>query len=88
MRKSKQSAAQLEEMALAEDRRRTKRNGAFQVMKIRDRGWVVLRDIKGSEVIMIWGTPELDAANCFKLRVHGKEVVLDAEEFRRFLRWV
>lgn len=74
------------------DKRRQDRNNGFSLMKERDRGFAKLRPYysSASEVIMHWG---VDDSNLFKLEIRpykGKtiEVILDAEEVRKQIRWI
>ena len=91
MRKSKTSALELEEQELAQAKHKEARKGGFTLMEIRDRGWGHLAPLYGSaqEVVMLWATGR---DNDFKLIIKpykGKtiEVVLDAEQVRKYLRW-
>jgi len=88
VRQSKTKAAQLQ-AEMAEANRRDKRERAFYFGKNeRDRGWGRLRDLRGADVVMVWGVrDDLAAANKFKLVINGQELILDAEEVRRCLRW-
>lgn len=89
MRKSKRSAAEIEAEELTDYKRRSKRNQVFKTLvPERDRGWGRLKDYnKGQEVIIDWTTDKFPD-NMFGLKLGGKLVVLDAEELRRFLRWI
>ena len=97
MRKSKQSAAEIEQAELEDNNRKVNRKAGFSLMDIRDRGWVRLPNLAGGSVLMSWHvkTPlkELECRqvvpdNEFILNVDGKVIALDAEEFRKWLRWV
>lgn len=89
MRKSQRKAAEIEAEELTDFRRRSKRNRVYrEIVPERERGWGRLKDYnKGTEVIMDW-TPEKFPDNHFGIKLAGKLVVLDAEELRRYLRWV
>lgn len=74
------------------DKRRQDRSKGFSLMKDRDRGYARLRPYysSASEVIMHWG---VDDSNLFKLEIlpyNGKtiELILDAEEVRKQIRWI
>ena len=75
---------------IARDNRRQRRNRAFNFMSdVRDRGWTQLGELRGNEVVMVWGVKdELSNDNKFKLLVNGTELILDAEEVRKWIRWV
>lgn len=77
---------------MAVDKRRQDRGKGFSLMKERDRGHAKLRPYysSASEVIMHWG---VDDTNLFKLEIRpykGKtiEVILDAEDVRKHIRWI
>jgi len=75
----------------AADDRRLHRNSGYSLMKDRDRGYARLQTYYNSprDVVMKWG---VDDSQLFELQVraNGKtiNIVLDAEEFRKHLRWV
>lgn len=55
----------------------------------RDLGYGRLLDYKGSKKVeMFWNVnPEMAADSLFILKVDGVELILDSEEFLKFLRW-
>ena len=88
MRKSQRKAAQIEAEELGQNNRRISRAKGFAKMNERDRGWGRLNELGGNDVIMVWGVrDDLATANLFKLIVDKKELILDAEEIRKYLRW-
>ena len=89
MRKSQRKAAEIEAEELTEFKRRSKRDRVYkEVLPERERGWGRLIDYdKGRDVRMEWFTDRFPG-NKFGLRIGGQLLVLDAEEVRRYLRWV
>lgn len=72
------------------DARKQNRKKGFEKAKERDAGHGVIRDYNGKarEIHMLWGT-----GGKFKLDIdlyggQSVELVLDAEQFRKLLRWV
>lgn len=97
MRKSKQSAAEIEQYEREEAGRVASRKKGFSMMEIRDRGNTTLRNLQGGSVTMHWHVDrELEEGearrsvpdNIFVLEQNGVTIALDAEEFRKYLRWV
>lgn len=90
MRKSKQSAAEIEQLELAESQRRGKRNKVFKsLVPERDRGWVRLSN--GS--VFQW--PVTAPLEELVPRQHVPEghfmldgKLYDYDEFLRYARWV
>ena len=89
MRKSQRKAAQIEAEELEQNNRRISRAKGFAKMNERDRGWARLKELRGNNVIMVWGVrDDLAADNLFRLIINREEeLVLDAEEMRKYLRW-
>lgn len=91
-RKSKQSAEQIEEQEYTDWNRAHKRKKVYRsgIMDERDRGWARLRSNK--EVIMKWNLPDTGGELVFGLHIrdgkYSDTIYIDAEEFRRYLRWV
>ncbi len=90
MRKAPKSEQEKAEIEAAE--RQDRRKDGFGLMAIRDRGWGRM----SNGVVMVWpvndpvdktivnGVPD----NHFLLDIKGNKYLFEAEEFRRFLRWV
>lgn len=69
----------------ADERKRSRANG-YSLMKVRDRGYAELRTYYSSpRAKMRWG---VDDSNFFELTIGKEKAVFDAEEFRKYLRWV
>lgn len=97
MRTSDISVEEVEKAEQAVADRVESRKRGFAKMHERDAGGARIRNYIGGEIIMYWPTvrePEDGEAmrvvpdNMFLLVVDGKEVLIDAEEFRKHLRWV
>lgn len=91
MRKSKLTAAEIQAAEKAVEERKQSRKSGFDKMKERDLGHARLHDYNRSEEVwMHWGFDD----TLFRLEIKGGknhpalELVFDAEEFRRSLRWV
>jgi len=89
MRKAPKS--QQEKKEILEADRRTKRTKGFALMSVRDQGYARLRDYnQGESVTMDWNIP---GENKFLLHLESNSkhdeinLVFDAEEFRKWLRW-
>jgi hypothetical protein len=90
MRKAPKSEQEIAEIEAAE--RQDRRKGGFGLMAIRDRGWGRM----SNGTVMVWhvdreddGTLRHDVPDDhFMLIIDGKEKMFEAEEFRRWLRWV
>lgn len=89
MRKSKTTAAEIEAVELAADTRKRKRGEGFALMSVRDRGWKRL----SNGVLMEWQVDR--PLEEYEVRTHvpngmfkldGK--MYDADDFRKYLRWV
>lgn len=92
MRKSQRSAAQIEAEELHDFKRKSKRNAALtKLVPERDRGWGRIKDYnQGREVYIEWFVDKFPD-NMFGIRLdgaNGELLVLDAEELRKYLRWV
>lgn len=94
MRKSKLTAEEIEAAEMAADERKQNRKNGFSLADIRDRGWTRL----SNGVIMEWWVekekrqeyiayPNIPQGK-FMLTIDGRSVVYDADDFRKFLRWV
>jgi hypothetical protein len=97
VRKSKISAEEIEEIEFAEFDRRQVRGKGLDLMSVRDRGWGHIRDHRGRALTMSWhvnAPPQEGIARnnippgMFMLEGDGIRVMFDADEFRKFLRWV
>lgn len=94
MRRGNLSHEEIIKAEKAKDDRQRSRAKGFSKMRERDAGWGKLRDYaRGSGVIMLWGFDHhADNSGVFKLVIDDGtreiEVVLNAEEIRRYLRWV
>ena len=89
MRKSQRKAAEIETEELTEFKRRSKRDRVYkEVLPERERGWGRLRDYRDGKDIIIEWFPGKYRGNHFGLEVDKELIVLDAEEVRRYLRWV
>jgi len=89
MRKAPKSEQEKAEIEAAE--RKDRRKGGFGLMAIRDRGWGRMNN----GTIMVWHVDNEEAEakhdvpdDHFLLIIDGKEKLFEAEEFRRWLRWV
>lgn len=88
-RTSKTTAAEIEAIEQTEANRIASRKTGLSLIEVRDRGWGRLRELSGSDVVLVWGVKDsLHKAGLFKLVVDKKELILDGEEFRKWLRWV
>ncbi len=86
MRKSKLEEDEVLKAEKAKDDRKQSRSLGFSKMRERDQKHARIRDLKqGKEVWLHWGFNNKD----FMLEIKGGHtIVVDAEEFRRWLRWV
>jgi hypothetical protein len=98
MRHGNQSADEILAAEKAKDDRQKSRKRGYGLMTTRDQGQVVLTNgvkmywpvprqepppgYKG-----VWVYPRAIPENQFILDVDGKEIIFDAEEFRKWLRW-
>jgi hypothetical protein len=95
-RKANVSAEEILKAEKAKEARQKHRAKGFEKMKERDQGFARLRDRnKGREIHFLWGyDPFMEDNNLFKLEIKGRngdppmDLVLSAEEVRRYLRWV
>lgn len=93
-RKGELTAEEVLAAEKAVDDRKQSRNRGFSMMKVRDRGAADLKDYAGhSQVRIEWAyNRHVDAMGLFKLVIdrggNRNEIILDAEEFRKWLRWV
>lgn len=90
--RTKQSAAEIEELELAENNRRQTRKSGFSLMSVRDRGWIKLNN----GVVLEWPVDRelLDGEvrsfipkGYFGMVTGDKKIIFDAEEFKKYLRW-
>ena len=91
--KSEQEKAEILEAADKENR-----NSGFRMMHFRDAGGAKITDQLGGDVIMEWhvpkdrrpeGRPYTNIPDgCFRIIINGQAALIDAEEFRKQLRWV
>lgn len=93
MRKSKLTPEEAQAAEQAADQRKSKRSQGFSLMSVRDRGWQELSN--GAVIEWPVDTPLEDfvprriVPDGYFLLTLGKESALfDADDFRRFLRWV
>lgn len=92
MRKTNLAPEEIAE--LDETKRKDFRKGGFELMKVRDRRYAKLRARYGSarDVVMRWEHNSDDHLFELQITPYGSKettkVVLDAEEFQKFLRWV
>lgn len=93
MRKSRLTADEIEATERAADERKYRRGMGFDLMSVRDRGWA---DI-GNGMIMEWPVDRTPAdyearsvvpPNHFILRTNKETLMLNADDFRKYLRWV
>lgn len=90
------SKEEIEKAEKAKEDRLKIRNQGLSMRKIRDRGWAKLKNYKGGEILMLYGPEvslDMDNKGLFKLVFKdsaGKktELVLQADEINRWLRWV
>ena len=56
---------------------------------VRDRGYGRVLELGGADVVMLWNLSEkAEHDQTFKLIIGSKEYYFDAEQFRKYLRWV
>lgn len=89
MRHPKITTEEILEAEKSKDDRQRSRVKGFDKMKERDAGFGRLRDYQGKaqEIYLLWG---YEGKFKLDIRLYGGEtveLVLDAEEFRRYLRW-
>lgn len=90
MRKSTQTAQELLQIEMEADNRRRSRAKGFAKMKERDEGWARLHEYHhNADIKMRWDLNDQAVVdNKFALVVNGRQYILDAEEVRRWLRWI
>lgn len=99
MKQSKLSGEEILAAEKAKDDRKQSRGRGFAKMDERDSGGAVLRDYNaGGPVLIYWHVPperredgvayQHVPEGMFSLKVDNKIIAFDAEEFRRWLRWV
>lgn len=69
---------------------RANRDRGLELAKVRDAGYVMFRPVHGDMIGISWNTENHAPypKDCFAIHVKGKTLVLEAEEFRKVLRWV
>jgi len=96
MRKANVDSSEIEQAEKYEYNRQAKRNKAFGLMDIRDRGWAKIPTKNGVETVMLWhSAADLEELvprrhipeDMFALEVGGKFVLFNVEEFKQWLRW-
>jgi hypothetical protein len=94
MRKSKHSADEIEAAERAADDRKHSRGNGFDMMSVRDRGWGRLPN---GTVMEWWVEPGkrrdgIAYSNVpqgmFLLHTEKQDIMFDADDFRKLLRWV
>lgn len=89
MRKTTQDYKTIQAAEKAVEDRRLSRATGFAKIDERDRNYTVLKNYAGGRVIMRWNLSDFDNAHQrFMLTDGNRNIVLDAEELRRSLRWV
>lgn len=98
MRHAKVDAEEILKAEKAKDDRQRSRKNGYSMMSQRDAAYARLRNFNGGDVIMQWHVPKEQREDglgysgvpdgMFSLKIGKELVVFDAEEFRKYLRWV
>lgn len=86
MNTSKTTADEIEAAEKAKDERTQSRRRGFDKMKERDQNYAFIRDYNTSSPILVrWG--EYPGKFIIGAKNRQKDLVFDAEELRKWLRW-